>query len=323
MIYSIKVPSTKLPIAAQFVHYLHHKQFGSELKNNGWHDQESEGLTDEFLEGTEEKLQDVLQSPAREHIRRALSVTSAMMAGNDLPMRQLIGEKEHLWIVGAPRTGGTYLLKEAMRAVGKDYTQAWGALYHDSFPPLTAFRSDPEPARSLKTVYGLAQYFVMASLEDGEVIPKKLHTLTAIPEFANKYLDNIYVTERHPMDACMSMLAKGGGMPADRRMPRNRTNIERQCWDMLMFHGEDPQEVRQMDYWDVYLRFWNLYKAEADQLKAKHVPYRSLPHVAKQIHEKYGSGHEPEPFKDTEYDRAVLHRGGTAGRSQPARKLGL
>ena len=316
MIYSIRVPSEHLPIAAQFVHYLHHKQFGSELPKQNWWDQANEDLTDERLTDTNEKLDEVLESPARGYIRKALHVTSAAMAGNDKPLRDLIAEKEHIWIVGAPRTGGTYLLKEAMRAVGKDYSQSWSALVHDGFPPVTTYREYPEPARQMRFIYAMAQYFVMASLEDGPVIPKKLHTLIAEPAFANKYLRNIYVTERHPADSCMSMLTKSGGMPRDRRMPRDRMNIERQVWQLLLFHGVKPDSIRQMDYWYAYLQYWNLYRKESGLLNGQRVNYDDLPEVAKRIHEQYGSGLEPEAFIRTEYDRTDLDRGSAAGSGQ-------
>jgi len=320
---SIKTTDEQLPIAAQFIHYLHHKQFGSELPLTGWWDQVGEDLTDEKFDDTDEKLTEILESPARGHIRRALDVTAAMMAGNDGPMRDLIAEKEHIWIIGVPRSGGTYLLKECMRAVGKDYTTTWGQLCHDGFPPVTSYRENPEPARSMRFIYAMAQYFVMASLEDGDVIPKKLHTLIAEPGFVNKYLTNVYITRRHPMDSCMSMLGRGGGMPEDRRMPRDRTNIERQVWDLLAYHGVDPDNTRNTDYFYTYLEYWNLFTKELDKLNGTRVNYNELPTIAEGMHERYESGLEPETFVNTEYDRTVLHGGGATSSDQQERGVEL
>jgi hypothetical protein len=312
-----------LPTGEPFVHYLHHKFCGSELPTTDWWDQTNENLTDERLTDTQQKYDELLQSPGRVPLRRALTVTAAMMAGNDQPMRGLIAEKEHIFIVGAPRTGGTYLLKECLRAVGKEYKGQYGAVYHDAFPPVTSYREEPEPCRQMRAIYGFAQYFVMASLEDGEVIPKKLHTLTAESRFANKYLRNVYITSRHPADACMSMLARGGGMPLDRRMPRDRTNIERQVWSLLVYHGISPDEIRQMDYWDAYLSYWNLYRKESEQLNGVRVNYCDLPAVAELIHDKYSSGLACEPFVDTRYDRSILQGGRITGCDQPERGLGV
>jgi hypothetical protein len=66
------------------------------------------------------------------------------------------------------------------------------------------------------------------------------------------------VTLRHPVASCISTYEKSGGLPANGRFAL-RSNIEEWCRRDLAYVGISGENLAQMDYFDVYLRYWEQY----------------------------------------------------------------
>jgi hypothetical protein len=110
--------------------------------------------------------------------------------------------------------------------------------------------------------------------------------------------------------------------PTETRLPLHgrflvRSNIEAWCQPDLERAGCQPGQVREMDYFSVYLRYWEQYHVRlATNMVLAHphcrvVPYgaETLRSLAQRYHETHGSGLRAAPFRfharnsNTRYDK--------------------
>ena len=300
-LYGYRVTSRQQPVNSQFLDHMHHVFCGSEVVDDGWHDQVREHLTNDKFVDLEQKLEEFhANESCREWLRVAVNCYLAELQGNKRPLADVLEGWEFLFIVGIPRSGGTYLLKEAIRATGQDYRKVHRGFYHDGFPAYQLFRKETGLAHASKSTWDTIQMAIMGRVEaevrNIRIVPKKLHTLQMEPGLAKRLGGRIYKTHRAVEGVTQSVLDMGGGMPQDGYIPRHRTAIERQVWDMLIHHGYSIDDVRIMPYMGAMKLFHWFYEQEMKSLHGVECQFEDMARHAADIHSLYGSKLKPEEF---------------------------
>ena len=187
--YTVRLGSQTLPLSQQFIAAL--TEAGPD-----WTDQASGRLQSYAVGDVGGKLARVLTAH-RADVQRALDTLIALLDG-ERPAKRLI------FIVGAPRTGGTYLTQAICRYHGVD-TEQHAAVLHDGFPALGTLADLPLPKRRLHMAWQWAQWLALV----GDVAVKKLHTLVYDMEMADFLGAEVIGTTRDPDDALASLLRRG------------------------------------------------------------------------------------------------------------------
>jgi hypothetical protein len=73
---------------------------------------------------------------SRGAIQDLLQVSIALFAGNFPVIRQYLQDVRYAFVIGYPRSGGSYLTKELLRGLGVDHKRVSETLAHDGFPEL-------------------------------------------------------------------------------------------------------------------------------------------------------------------------------------------
>jgi hypothetical protein len=171
---------------------------------------------------------------------------------------------------------------------------------------------------SLKT---LSEYLTMVETFFGDrksydgkiVVPKKLTKAVyagglfhcALGEETEHVL-----TVRHPVASCVSTYEKSGGFPADGRFTV-RSNIEEWCRRDLQHIGFSAEELKNMDYFDAYLRYWEHYHlslamtglSASRHLKVVVFGKTALESAAQGYHARYGSNLQVSEFHTSDEAR--------------------
>ncbi|MHB1567505.1 MAG: hypothetical protein ACYCXG_12485 [Acidiferrobacter sp.] len=247
-----------------------------------WADQ-----TTDFLRGGSSHLPPItaagLETPLSRQVMQEAGAVYTAILGNDVQtVRGLLADVRFLFIVGYPRTGGSYLTKELLRALGLNHKTVPEDLAHDGYPDLSPhwFTADVAP-RTVKylqnSLLQLAEFLVISKhwyrqttqpLPDGRwLVPKKFHKVAywggnlrmlLAPNHA-QYV----VTVRHPVPTCLSVIEKSGGWERlhERRFPgpAARSTIEHWIARDLQRLGYDAKAQGAMDYFDAFLQSWRLY----------------------------------------------------------------
>ena len=105
-------------------------------------------------------------------------------------------------------------------------------------------------------------YFAARPRHSGKiVVPKKLCNAVYPGSFFHSILGETaehIVTLRHPAAACLSTYEKSGGLPPGGRFGV-RSTIEEWCWRDVTSTGSSEDQLAALDYFGVYLRYWELY----------------------------------------------------------------
>jgi len=105
------------------------------------------------------------------------------------------------------------------------------------------------------------------------------------------------LTVRHPVASCVSTYEKSGGLPVDGCFSV-RSNIEEWCRRDLQHTGCSAEQLKSMDYFDVYLRYWEQYHVSlamtglsaSRDLRVVAFSKAALQSSAQAYHDHYGSG---------------------------------
>lgn len=270
-----KLTDRELPASPAFIHFLaRHLGVGRPASREIWDDQRSEVLVGAAgnAEAEAARAADaVMAMPrGRELVARAYGLLCALLIGDSESVRELVVRFHFVTVIGIPRTGGSYLTAELYRAIGMPPASVPQAIAHDSFPTIGPFElRDGENTwvTSLKT---MAEYLTMVEchFEGAEprhggriVVPKKLTQGAYAGAFVRQLLGERaehILTVRHPAAACLSTYEKSGGLPPGGRFAV-RSNIEAWCRRDLGFAGISAERLSTMDYFEAYLRYWELY----------------------------------------------------------------
>lgn len=283
-----------------------------------WFDQTSETLVrrgEEEPQRIAEAADRVMQDPrGRELVTRAYTLLVALLLGDLQALTAFHSRFRFINVIGIPRTGGSYLTAELYRSLGLAPERVPAALAHDSFPEAGPFELACGLNSWIVTLKSTAEYLTMvetffadcAAQPGGVVVPKKLTKGLYAAAFFQRVFgpqSSYLLTVRHPVAACVSTYEKSGGLPEDQR-PTVRSNIEEWCRRDLQHVGYGTEQLRTMDYFDAYLRYWEQYHmlvttsglSSAAQLRIVAYGAEALRSTAQHYHDLHGSTLRALPF---------------------------
>ena len=262
----------QLPLSPVFIDFvarwLDHSGFAGER----WFDQRSETLSN---------LRTDIHGKAQCRLERILSHEAAHTAieavyrrfhelatSRATKLEQALSNYRFIAVVGAPRTGGSYLTAELFRALGYEPAAVPAALAHDGFPDAKPVSTSNGGNAWLGTLLSTSQYLTMIELffasrvgDRPVIVPKKLTKSVYAGSFFNTLLGNeaeYLITIRDPIGCCVSMYEKSGGLPAD-GLFKARSTMERWIRRDLSHTGVTASELACMEYFCAYVRYWEQY----------------------------------------------------------------
>ena len=332
-----KLSDRELPVSPVFIHFLAQVLRGLPFGGEIWAEQRSETLSpSQFdLERVSDAAAIVMGSPlGREKLARAYTLLFALLTGDLGPLSELQSRFHFVTCVGIPRTGGSYLTAELYRALGMVPEHVPSGLAHDSFPEAGPFQLQPGVNSWVVSLKTMAEYMTMVEIFFGDrkqhsgkiVVPKKLtkgiYAGGFFPRVLGDGTEHI-VTVRHPVASCVSTYDKSGGLPADGRFTV-RSNIEEWCRRDLENIGCSVEELKRMDYFDAYLRYWEQYHlllamtglSASRNRRIVAFSKSALESVAQSFHDRYGSELKASEFHMS--DQARRRHPEWIERAQPA-----
>jgi hypothetical protein len=315
----IKLTDRDLPVSPAFVDFLY-RQIEIKDFDATWYDQLSEELVparfDERVKAAEGVANQVLQHPVgQKAIYRSYELLTAFLTGHPEKLRSLHDRFRFICVVGCPRHGGSYLVKQLFLALGSDPKRVPNVLAHDGFPNAAPFRFQGGHNSLTTMIQQMAEYLAMVEVffadsrkgDDLVVVPKKATKAAYHGAFFGAALGpntEYVVTLRHPLPACISTYEKSTGLPADGKF-KVRGNIEEWAQRDNEFTGADPAELLEKDYFDVYLRYWEQYHLNlALTGLSGRKPWNVVAYgrdrtmgLAREYFRRFGGVGEPEDFK--------------------------
>ena len=321
-----KLTDRELPVSPVFIHFLARVLSGQPFDREIWPEQRSEALSPNAvdLNRTADAAAIVMGSAlGREKLPRAYTLLFALLTGDLKPLHELQSRFHFVAFVGIPRTGGSYLTAELYRALGMVPEHVPNGLAHDSFPEAAPFQLQPGVNSWVVSLKTMAEYLTMVEIffgdrkpHDGKiVVPKKLTKGIYAGAFFNRVLGEgteYVVTVRHPVASCVSTYEKSGGLPADGRFIV-RSNIEEWCRRDLQHTGGNPEGLKGMNYFDVYLQYWERYHfslamtglSASRDLQVVAFNKVALQSSAQSFHDRYSSGLQASEFHVSEKARRL------------------
>lgn len=312
-----KLTDRELPVSPVFIRFLAQAVSGRPLEEENWPDQRAEALAPSASDPKREtEAAAIVMGSAlgRERLAHAYGLLFALLAGDLAPLQQLQSRFHFVSFVGIPRTGGSYLTAELYRALGMAPQRVPDALAHDSFPEAGPFQLQPGMNSWILSLKTMAEYLTMVDIFFGDrtphsgkiVVPKKLTKGVYCGGFFRRVFGEgaqYVLTVRHPVASCVSTYEKSGGLPADGRFSV-RSNIEEWCRRDLLHTGCGVEQLREMDYFDAYLRYWEQYHvslamtglAASRDLRIIAFGKSALQASAESFHRRYGSGSQASEF---------------------------
>lgn len=323
----LRLTDRQLPASPVFVDFLAHLVDGRPFEDHGWHDQRAETLNtagEAVVRRAPQEAARVMADPrGRSAVARAYRLLMALLIGDLNTLQRFTGRYRFLCVVGIPRTGGSYLTKECFRALGHEPGRVPNALAHDGFPEAAPFQLRAGVNAWTVSLQTMAEYLVMveeyfgSAAPEGDriTVPKKLTKgCYAGGLFRQVFGDEAeyVVTLRHPVTACISTYEKSGGLPESGRFAV-RSNIEQWCQRDLATIGIDTAALATMDYFEAYLRYWELYHLQLalsgllPRRRVRVLAYgrERMETQAAALHRAHGSRSTPEAFH---VDSSLRHR---------------
>lgn len=265
----ITLTDSHVPPSEQFVEFLDASLSGVEFDGSSWakHRFERPPVIGVYA-ALDEALERVASSTAgMRHLARAYELFAGLLVGETDAIRQIREQFRFILVVGAPRSGGKYLTKQLFRALGHDPLRVPAVLAHDGFPEAGPWRFDRLGNGWIETLHSMAEYLVMVEMffqsddrrSGPATVPKKATKAVYAPGLFQDILrGECIVTVRHPVPSCVSTYETAGGLPADHRFAQ-RNNIEILWARDLLSAGLSDADIKEMDYFDAYLRYWEDY----------------------------------------------------------------
>lgn len=270
----------------------------------------------------DEKL---FQTPLSQRVvNDVLHIAIAVLSGDYQRVRDYLKHMHFAFVIGYPRSGGSYLTKELLCSIGFDHTRVSEALAHDGFPDLRETWYDQGGYFHLQhSIFDVAEFLVISNYyyqlkserqPDGIwLAPKKFHKLVnwagSFKMLLGKGHSDYLVTVRHPLPAAISICEKSGGYPEDGRFPlaQPRSAIERWIMTDLMHLGYGFEELAKMDYFEAVFVSWShfhirmagsgLFLGDRDEIRLVSYGKESLESVVREYRERYGDAEAaPESF---------------------------
>ncbi|MGD8379387.1 MAG: hypothetical protein PVJ40_06550 [Gammaproteobacteria bacterium] len=315
----IKLTDREFPVSPVFVDFLVHVIEQRPFEGAQWHDQLSEELSSEHKEiiaRAGENAERVMATEVgQRYVGRAYQLFVALLSGDFAAIRDIQFRFHFINIIGVPRNGGSYLTKEAYRALGYDPETVPNVIAHDGFPEAGPFRFHSGVNSWVSSLQTMAEFLTMVEIYFGKArqhtgkipVPKKLLKGPYAGGFFHQILgesvENI-LTVRHPATSAISTYEKSGGLPESGRF-EVRGNIEDWVRRDLLYTGSTLEQIAEMDYFDAYLRYWEQYHiyVATTGLSANRniqiVPYgaKRMQRISQRFHNRFESDATPTEFK--------------------------
>jgi hypothetical protein len=305
------------PLSPVFIDFLARHFDGDGFGRCSWADQVTETLTDEHHDIcalAQMRLERLLLHPGcGAAIERTYAWFRDLATSNVRGLQRFHEIARFIVVVGAPRTGGSYLTAELFAALGYNSSQVPSALAHDGFPGAEPFTLR-EPCNSwLSSLMAVGEYLTALELffewerhSRQFVVPKKATKAVyagglfrALFGKSAHYL----VTLRHPIGSCVSTYEKSGGLPPHGKFAV-RSVIERWIARDVLRAACEPVVIEDLDYFEAYIRYWEQFHirlATSGLLTGRDctiVPYgvQSYERTAASLHQQLASSRQPTRF---------------------------
>lgn len=203
-------------------------------------------------------------------------VLLAIVGGNYEFIRQYLKDIHFVFIVGYPRTGGSYLTKSIFHSMNLDHKQLPEPLAHDSFPNIPDNWHDVEERGKISYFYEafvqLAEFLVISKAYCQAKLPKtkagkylmvkKMHKAIHIGHGLKMLFNpgqvDYLLTFRNPLPIAVSIYEKSGGLPKNGLFPANepRSAIEVMINYDLLMEGYTLNEISRLDYFQAVEKSW-------------------------------------------------------------------
>jgi len=262
-----------------------------------------------------------------------LHIAVAVLSGDYPRVRDYLRHVRFAFVIGYPRSGGSYLTKELLRSVGLDHTRVSEALAHDGFPEIRETWYDwagDRPYYHLQSsVFQVAEFLVIANLyyqlktarraggqpgtqaEGHWLAPKKMHKIvhwgSSFKMLLGQGRADYLVTIRHPLPTAISIYEKSGGPTPDGLFPARapRSAIEHWVLSDLMHLGFQQEEVAGMSYFAAVQASWadfhtrmatsGLFLGSRDEIRLLPYGKDTLEGVVRDTRDRYANDAPPEP----------------------------
>lgn len=316
---TLTLTDAEIPASPAFIEFLYASLTGETYHTGEWYAQEKEGLARDRnrFNNIEDKAKYVLaHKEGKALVIRSYRYFKEMLTGRPNTLRDLAHFRFY-FIIGIPRTGGTYLTKQLFRACQIDYTAVQNALAHDGFPHIAPLSFSNKGNIHTTGLLQLAEYLTMVQLYFGKsskltyknsiVVPKKftkaIYNFPLIQELFGTNATYL-ITLRHPLAMTQSIIDKSGGMPEGKKFSV-RSTIERWALEDWQHWGETEAKVRQRPYVDVMLEYWKRFHFHLALAGIPRMPSSLIIPFGKEPMEDAASGLfktfkvglEPEAFK--------------------------
>ena len=312
----------ELPASPSYIEFLYATIKKEPYYVGEWYKQDGEGMMSDGARFADikRKAHAVASDPkGKEYLLRSYRFFKELLTGDIKHIRE-IARFRFFFVIGIPRTGGTYLTKQLFLASGIDYTKVQNAIAHDGFPHLAHLSFKTKGNIHTNSLLQLAEYLTMVEIYFGEhgrraykggiIVPKKftksIYYFDLVRELFGQNAEYI-MTIRHPLSICKSILDKSGGMPANGKFAL-RSAIERWTLDDWLHWGVSEQEIKQMDYVKCFLGYWRRFHFQMALAgipampTARIVPFGKEPMTkfVNGLFNEFGVDVKPEPFKESE-----------------------
>ncbi len=315
----IKLSDKEFPVSPIFIDFLAHIVEHKAFTDAEWYDQLSEALNHNqrsLIDQAPANAARIINDPAgQKHLMRAYQLTIDLMTGK-LESIQAIQNRFHfINVIGVPRNGGTYLTQELYRALGYDPKQVPNVIAHDGFPEASPFLLNPGYNSWTISLHTMAEFLTMVEIFFSDarthtgkiVVPKKLTKGTYAGAFFQRVLGESVehiLTVRHPVTSCISTYDKSGGLPDSGKFSV-RSNIEEWVKRDLVYTGCSENQLSDMDYFDAYLKYWELYHyylattglSASQNIRVVAYGRDRMEQLAQKFHYQFDSGQTPGEFK--------------------------
>lgn len=209
-------------------------------------------------------------------MQEVTQIVLALVRGDYRLIREYLKDINFIFVIGYPRTGGSYLTKSILQLMGVDHKKIPEPLAHDSFPNLLDSWYDLEDRKELSYFYEsyvqLAEFLVLSKNycqmklpkhKDGKwLMVKKMHKAVyaghGLRMLFNPGQADYLLTFRNPLPVAISVYEKSGGLPEDGLFPakKQRSAIEMMMVYDLMMEGYTIADISKLDYYQVVEKSW-------------------------------------------------------------------
>ena len=278
----ITLNDSAYPPSGAFLDFVVSYLQGKPYCDTDWLDQVSEGFTRGNLHVDKEALRNariVMASNAgREIIGMLYNVLAWILSHDTHRIRKFFRSVRFVYVVGAPRTGGTFLLNRLCQhyAVKYGYSSSIFPAFvvHDGTPSIYPSLSLPDVNLLARNVMQLAEFCVAVKLFYDDPKKPSISSHCCVKKmlryaFAGGFFDSVlgvpetvYITVRHPCSISGSVLdkCKVSFSPEHPAMFKVRCAIDQLVFDTLVAaRGYRSADISAMTHAAAYIEFWSVF----------------------------------------------------------------